>query len=552
MQLKWWRPGASLQGRHAWAVSGALALWLSTVGNAPFWWALWQLPEMQGARAHLGLAGLWAALSLLMWAFVNAVVWPWWRKPAGLVLLILTAVTSYFMTIYGVVIDPTMIANAVNTNATEVRDLLSLPMALALILGAGLPGIWWWRSEPRALAGWQRWTHQVGAVLIGAVLAGALLLLVFQDLASLMRNHKSLRYMVNPFNTVYAVGRLARAEQEQRQQPLQAIGQDAVSRALTPGQAAPVLVLVVGETARAANFSMGGYERPTTPQLQALQSQGSLQYFSQVQSCGTNTQISVPCMFSHLGRTGFADSSVRYESLLDVLQKAGWAVLWLENQSGCKGVCDRVTQVDTSRSQNPQLCEGGECWDEIMLEGLTERVAALPAERRAVGTVVVMHQMGSHGPAYFKRSPADKKKFLPECTNSALPSCEAQALRNAYDNSIAYTDHFLGRVVGWLQPQPRPTAMWYVSDHGESIGEKGIYLHGMPFNVAPKEQTHVPMALWLSPAMRQHWGVNDACLKAQGAKPWSHDNWFHTVLGSADVSTQLYRPEMDITRACRN
>jgi lipid A ethanolaminephosphotransferase len=282
-----------------------------------------------------------------------------------------------------------------------------------------------------------------------------------------------------------------------------------------------------------------------------LQAQGSLYYFSQVQSCGTNTQVSVPCMFSHLDRKAYTDSNARYESLLDVLQKAGWAVLWLDNQSGCKGTCERVPNVTTTEIKNPKWCAGSECLDEIMLEGLNDRLAALPAERRAVGTVVVMHQMGSHGPAYYRRSPADKKQFTPECTNNALPACDAQALLNAYDNSIAYTDHFLGRVVQWLQTQQRPAAMLYASDHGESMGEKGIYLHGMPFNIAPKEQTHVPMALWVSPAMRQHWGVDDACLLSQRAKPWSHDNWFHTVLGSADVQTALYQPAMDITRACR-
>jgi lipid A ethanolaminephosphotransferase len=186
-----------------------------------------------------------------------------------------------------------------------------------------------------------------------------------------------------------------------------------------------------------------------------------------------------------------------------------------------------------------------------MLDGLSERMAALPADRRARGTVLVMHQMGSHGPAYSKRSPAAKKVFLPECTDNALPSCDAQALRNAYDNSIVNTDDFLGQVVHWLKAQPRPTAMWYVSDHGESFGENGIYLHGMPFNMAPAEQTHVPMALWLSPIMRQHWGVDPACLRARQSQPWSHDNWFHTVLGSADVQTRLYQPEMDVTRGCR-
>ncbi|MEZ7848822.1 MAG: phosphoethanolamine--lipid A transferase [Polaromonas sp.] len=555
MSLNWLnglRPGASLQGRHPWLVSAVLALALSTLGNAPFWWALARLPEVDSLRAYAGLIGIWAALTMLMWVFVNMVVWPWWRKPAGVLLLVMSMTASYFMAMYGVVIDPTMLANATQTNPAEVRDLLSLTLLLTLVLGVGVPGLWWWRWQPGVCIGWQRWSHQLGAVVVGSVLSGVLLLLVFQDLASLMRNHTTLRYMVNPFNTVYAVGRLAQSEQAQRQQPLQAIGDDASARPLGDKAAPPLLLLVVGETARAANFGIAGYPRPTTPQLQALQAQDDLYYFSQVQSCGTNTQVSLPCMFSHLDRQAKADSTASYESLLDVLQKAGWAVLWLENQTGCKGVCDRVPHVDTSELKEPKFCAAGECWDEIMLDRLSDRIAILDPVRRARGTVVVMHQMGSHGPAYYKRSPPGRKAFLPECTSNALPSCDAQALRNAYDNSIAYTDYFLGQAVSWLKTQQQPTALWYVSDHGESLGENGIYLHGMPYKMAPKEQTHVPMALWVSPAMRQHWAVDDACLRSQQAKPWSHDNWFHTVLGSADVKTGLYQPALDITRACRH
>ena len=554
MPLNWFYkllPGAALQGRHPWLVSAALALLLSTLGNAPFWWALAKLPEVNNLRAYVGLIGIWATLTMLMWVFVNLVVWPWWRKPVGVLLLVMAMTASYFMAMYGVVIDPTMLANAMQTNTAEVRDLLSLTLLLTLVLGVGVPGLWWWRLESRVCPGWQRWTHQLGALVVGSVLSVALLLLVFQDLASLMRNHTTLRYMVNPFNTVYAIGRLAETEQVHRQQPLQAIGDDARARDIDDKAAAPLLILVVGETARAANFGIAGYPRPTTPQMQALQAQGDLYYFNQVQSCGTNTQVSLPCMFSRLNRVDYTNNKVNYESLLDVLQKAGWAVLWLDNQSGCKGVCDRVTNVNTSKLKHPELCSSGECWDEIMLNGLSERISTLSTASRARGTVVVMHQMGSHGPAYYKRSPPDRKRFLPECTNNALPSCNAQALRNAYDNSILYTDYFLGQVVGWLKTQPRPTALWYVSDHGESLGENGIYLHGMPYKMAPKEQTHVPMALWASPAMRQHWAVDDACLRSQQAKPWTHDNWFHTVLGSADVKTGIYEPVMDITRACR-
>jgi len=235
-----------------------------------------------------------------------------------------------------------------------------------------------------------------------------------------------------------------------------------------------------------------------------------------------------------------------------VLQHAGLAVLWLDNQSGCKGVCDRIPHADTGQLDVPGLCDSGECFDEIMLHGLDERIAALSPERRARGVVVVMHQMGSHGPAYFKRSPAAFKKFLPECTDNALQNCTQEWLVNAYDNSIAYTDHLLGSSIRWLKTQTTrsTTALLYVADHGESLGENNLYLHGMPYSMAPDVQKRVPWITWLSPAFEQRSRVTTDCLKQHVDAPISHDNYFHSVLGLMQVQTSAYRPALDIYAAC--
>src|SRR3990167_6600005 len=370
-----------------------------------------------------------------------------------------------------------------------------------------------------------------------------------------MRNHKQLRYMINPFNSVYAVGRVAVGRTAQAQKPLQPLGTDAQAAATaTDPESAPLIVLVVGETARAANFGLGGYARDTTPRLKELQGQGDMVYFSNVSSCGTNTQASVPCMFSHLGKQGFEDSNDRYENLLDVLQRAGLAVLWLDNQSGCKGVCDRVPHASTLALQVPGLCEDGACFDDVMLQGLGERIAALEPQRRARGVVVVLHQMGSHGPAYFKRTPASHKPFQPECRSNTLSDCPAEQLINAYDNTVAYTDHFLDQTLQWLQTQARSgrhdTGLIYLSDHGESLGENGLYLHGVPYSFAPEQQTHVPMVAWLSPGLRDRAGLSLDCLRGHAADPISHDHFFHSVLGLMDVHTQAYRPTLDALAPC--
>jgi len=537
---------------HPTALLLVLALWLATLGNFPLWTALWSLPETHGLKATLTLGILVLVVLAATLLLLSLLVWPRWLKPAGILLLAVTASSSYFMSSYGIVIDPTMLTNVVQTDMGEALDLLSWPLLVTLALGVVLPGIWWWRQPVRAVGRGRLVAQQLGAGLLGLLLAVALLWTAFQDVASLMRNHKQLRYMVNPFNTVYAMGRVAVGRTAHAQKPLQAVGEDARLSA-PPGtdpESAPLIVLVVGETARAANFGLGGYGRDTTPRLQALLGQGDMVYFSDVTSCGTNTQTSVPCMFSPLGRKGHEDADAPYENLLDVLQRAGLAVLWLDNQSGCKGVCERVPNVDTRTLDIPGLCPDGQCLDEAMLRQLPQELARLPAERRARGTVVVMHQMGSHGPAYYKRSPQALKQFQPECTSHALQECPVEHIQNAYDNSLRYTDHFLAETVQWLQAQKRPTALVYLSDHGESLGEKGLYLHGMPYRMAPKEQTHVPMLAWASKPLQRdmHWDM--ACLQAKAAQPWSHDNLFHTMLGLARVSTSAHAPQLDILASC--
>jgi lipid A ethanolaminephosphotransferase len=549
-------PTSALASRTPWhplALLAVLALWLATLGNLPLWGAVWRLPETHGWHALATTVNLGLLLFALTLALLSVTVWPRWRKPAGLLLLLMAASASYFMQAYGVVIDASMLANAAHTDAREVRDLLSWGMLGALLPGVVLPGWWWWRQPVRALPARRLLAQQLGAGTLAMMIVLLLGWASFQDLASLTRNHKSLRYMVNPYNSLYAVGRNAVGRAAHAQLPLQAIGTDATlgtSTQDTPDNA-PLIVLVVGETARAANFGIAGYARDTTPRLRALQTQGSLVYYPQVSSCGTNTQDSVPCMFSHLGREAYFDANAPHENLLDVLQRAGLAVLWLDNQSGCKGVCDRVPHMDTSALSRPGLCDGDGCLDEVMLRELPAQLAQLEPARRARGTVVVLHQMGSHGPAYHKRSPVARKSYQPECTGAALQDCPGEQIVNAYDNSIRYTDHLLGEVVAWLQAQRRPTALLYVSDHGESLGEKGLYLHGMPYRMAPEEQTHVPMALWLSAPLQQRLDLRPDCLRSRAAHPLSHDNLFHTMLDLAQVRTAVHKPALDVLAGCR-
>jgi lipid A ethanolaminephosphotransferase len=549
----------ALQVRRGWTPLPLVLLvcgWLATAGNLPLWSAVWALPE------HNGWRGLVFSLALAVWigaalaSLLSLFAWPRLFKPVALLLLLVAAASTYFMLQYGVVIDSTMMANVVNTDPREVRDLLSWPLLFSVLVVAVLPGIWLVRQE----IVWRRWWPQTWRNALGAVLAlgvlGAVTLASYQDLASLMRNHKHVRYLFNPLNVLYGGGKLAADLVPRASKALQPIGLDArLGPAYATTARTPLVVLVVGETARAANFSLGAYGRQTNPQLEKLRGAGGLTYFTEVRSCGTNTQASVPCMFSHLGKQAYEAGRQPYENLLDVFQRAGLAVLWLDNQSGCKGLCARVDQVITRTLEDPALCSGGECFDEIMLKDLDQRIATLDPARRARGVVVVMHQMGSHGPAYYRRSPPAFKKFMPECASNVLQDCPREQLVNAYDNTILYTDHLLASTVQWLErsgrEKPVDTALVYVSDHGESLGENNLYLHGLPYALAPQFQIHVPMLTWLSSGMQTRTGVRPECLQKQAAAPLTHDNLFHSMLGLLDINTALYQPGLDVFSACR-
>lgn len=525
-----------------------VSLWITSICNVALWRELSRLPDLSTGQViklcvSLGLAVLFCTAALL-----SVFSTRWILKPMVTVFLISAALGAYFMVTYGVVIDKTMMVNTLQTDLRETRDLLSWRLAAYVGVLAVAPSFWVWRQTVRWQNAWRQLLSNAVATT-GCLLLTVLVVMVsFQSIASVMRNATHVRYLINPLNSFYALGSLAAQPFQKGKKALVPIGEDAkLGSSYVSQKAPPLLLLVVGETARSGNFSLNGYTRPTNPKLakETLVSQRN------AWSCGTSTAASLPCMFSDLGRLGYDARSSNFEGLLDVLQRAGLAVLWIDNQSGCKGACDRVASVSTTALATPVLCDGGECFDEIMLQGIDERIAALPADRRAKGVVVVMHQMGSHGPAYFKRSPAAFKAFQPECTNNNLQSCSQASLINAYDNSIVYTDHFLASSLSWLKTrQQNATAMVYVSDHGESLGENNLYLHGMPYSVAPDVQKKVPWITWLSDGFTKRSGITTNCLNQRLDTPISHDNYFHSVLGIMNIQTSVYKPSLDMYAAC--
>lgn len=448
------------------------------------------------------------------------------------VMMILSAICGYFSDKFGIVIDVEMIRNSLQTNMAEASDLLTLNLLFRLTLLAIVPIAILSLMPIKVTLGSATWRVKLKSV---AASLGISLLLIIMCIAiysaqftSFIREHKELRYYINPIQAIYSGGKYV-ASQFKNTGP-----QDYViltDNALLPpdSDSKKLVIMVVGETARADHLSLNGYVRETNP---LLSQQANVVTYSQISSCGTSTAISVPCMFSLLAKDDFEIDSASYtQNTLDIIAKAGVSVLWRDNNSDSKGVAIRQLFEDFRTADKNAECED-ECRDTGMLDDLQNFINRQPKD-----IFIVLHQMGSHGPAYYKRYPKEFEKFTPACQTAELSSCSDQEIINAYDNTIVYTDYFLTKIIELLQANTDDfqTSMLYVSDHGESMGENGIYLHGLPYAFAPDSQTHVPIILWSDDGSN----IDLTQTRELATQANSHDALAKTLISLFDIQTDV-------------
>lgn len=471
----------------------------------------------------------------------------WLHRLLACVFILVAASAQYFIMTYGIVIDRSMIANIVDTTPAESFALMTPQMLLTL----GLSGILavfiacWIKITPapsRLRSGLIRGANVLVSVLIILLIAA----LFYKDYASLFRNNKELVKSLSPSNSIvaswswYSHQRLAHL-------PLVRIGEDAHRNPLMQqGERKNLTILIVGETSRAENFSLNGYPRDTNPRL----AKDNVVYFPNTASCGTATAVSVPCMFSDMPRKHYDEELAQHqEGLLDVIQRAGINVLWNDNDGGCKGACDRVPHQNMTALNLPGQCINGECYDEVLFHGLEDYINNLQGDG-----VIVLHTIGSHGPTYFNRYPPQFRKFTPTCDTNEIQTCSQEQLVNTYDNTLVYVDYIVDKAINLLKAHQDKftTSLVYLSDHGESLGDNGVYLHGLPYAIAPDVQKQVPMLLWLSEDYQKRYGVDQSCLQKQAAtQHYSQDNLFSTMLGLTGVQTSYYQATDDILQQCR-
>lgn len=525
------------------ALALAVSVFVMAADNFTFWQRVWDIFEGN----VLQVAGWGVAVWMLTLLLIVTLGFRWLLKPVAAFVLILSAVTSYYMDSLGIVIDREMIQNAMLTTVTESKHLITAHFLTHVVIWGVVPAVavLWVRIRPTPFfSNLWRWVVTIGLALI--IFVGALFS-DFKAFSAVARERKEVLASYQPGAAIGGAARYAKMMLKAKNVVVTPLGTDARKGPLLAAAAKPVLTVVfVGETARAQNFALNGYARPTTPEL----AQRAIINFTDVSSCGTSTAVSVPCMMSNLTQDGYSyDSAIRQENLTDVLTHAGIDVLWWDNNTGDQGTAGRVTAPRRmTAADDPTACAQGECTDAVFLKPLEKALSGLTRD-----TVLFIHMIGSHGPAYFMRYPPEAEVFTPACRTAEFADCTADEIVNAYDNSIRFTDHVIAQTIDLLAGQKKVIpAVFFLSDHGESLGEDGLYLHAAPYFLAPDTQTRVPMLMWLSSDYQTALQVDQTCLGQHSGESLSQDIVFHTVLGLMNVQTSVRDDALDLVSRCRD
>ncbi len=487
--------------------------------------------NFQNSLYFISTMVVYGALLVIIFSIVG---WRLTIKPLLIVILLISSLVAYFMDSYKVVISKDMIQNVFETNLNETKDLLSLKLFLYLIFLGILPSIFIYKislkKEP-----FKRELLSKIKIILGSILIIVIAMVPFNKFyTSYFREHKILRKYFNPAEWIYSLAIYLKPKKEYK---LKIIGEDA--KQIKRDNKRKIVIVVVGETARSDHFSLNGYKRDTNPKL----SKDNIFSFKNFYSCGTSTATSVPCMFSIYDYKNFDDTKAFYtQNILDILKRVGVKVLWRDNNSDSKGVAVRVDYEDFKSSKKNKMCDI-ECRDEGMLIGLDRFIKDNPNK----DILIILHTMGSHGPAYYKRYPKRFEKFKPVCKTNQLEKCSKEEIINAYDNTILYSDYFLDKSIDFLKRyKDAKRALIYISDHGESLGEGGLYLHGMPYFIAPDAQKHVAAFIWLGDNLKKEIDTN--YLRSLQNKKLHQNILFHTLLAIFDVNSSVYKEDLNILK----
>ncbi len=435
-----------------------------------------------------------------------------------LIMVLGNSIALYFMNTYSVILDRTMMGNVFNTNIGEAMSYYDPKIFVYFLFFGIIPAFF--ISKIKIINSKRLYSlyYAFGILFVG------LFFLYLNSTTWLWLDKRSKvmgglsmpwSYMINPIR--YKLKLLKKSKKQILLPAAKLANDDKI-----------VVVLVIGEAARKVNFSLYGYKNKTNPLLEKQ----PVIVLKNSTSAATYTTASISSMLSF-----DASTSSSYEPLPSYLQRYGVDVIWRAKNWGAPplkvGLYQKGSDID---------CKGEKCnYDEVLLEGLSELIKNSKSSK----IFIVLHTSGSHGPTYYKKYPKKFEIFKPVCKSVDLKQCTNQELINAYDNTIVYTDYFLDKTIKILQKTKEiPSLMIYASDHGESLGEYGLYLHGAPYSIAPDVQKEIPFILWQSKSFLAKKEFNKPYVKEQSA--YGHENIFHTIMGAFDMQSTVYNNKLDI------
>ena len=515
-----------------------LAFYFAFVLNLGFWQFVALRLELSGGNMYLFAASLLLLMLMFFVLFFSMLLIPVVGKPIIIILLLISSFANYAIYKLGIAIDSVMIRNVFETHPQEASDFITMSSVLWVMLTGVLPALLLAFCQIQ----YQPWRKELSLralfVLAGLLIFGGIFMTSYKEYSSFFRNHNSAKRILNPVSYINST---ARYFQLLAQEKHEFVWLDREAESGFPPERKNLFIFVVGEAARGMNFSLNGYAKETNPLLSGQ----DIVNFRNATSCGTSTAVSIPCMFSPLARKEFNVDAAKYtQNLLDVFAIADYEISWLDN-NGCKGVCNRVRVQNVSRLKDKEHCEHSWCYDGVMLPLLEEEI-----KNQEKNKLIVLHMLGSHGPSYYQRYPEAFRKFTPTCDTADIHKCSSEEISNTYDNTILYADHFVSSVIDIGKNYPdRDITILYASDHGQSLGEGGVYLHGMPYAIAPQEQKQIAFLLWFSELAGER--IDRVCLKEKARhENISHDHIFHSILGSQRIKTSLFDPALDIFQGC--
>jgi len=461
-------------------------------------------------------------------------------KPLIIIFVLVSAINYYFLTVLGIIIDENIIQSTIDSfkekNWGEINDLLTFKYFLSLFFFGFLPSLLLFFIKIKYPSLKKEIVVRLLASVVLFSITLGLIYTNYKNIAFTIRGASALKERVVPH---YFLSNLKDYYDLKRDANKEFVKLKSKATQLFP-EDKMIGVFIVGETARSDKFSLNGYEKQTNPLLEKQ----NIHNFSNASSCGTITMVSVPCMFTLSDYDSFNAHESKYqENLLDLIKSSSIEVIWIENNSSCKNVCKRVKTVDYVEKGSEDYVGYG-VHDEIVLTGLKKTLA----ENKAKKILIVLHTMGSHGPAYYNRYPENFEKFKPTCKSNNPQNCNAETLNNTFDNTIVYTDYIISSAIDVLKEEKESqNFLIYASDHGESLGEHGIYLHGAPMRIAPKQQTHIPVLLWSSENLKEKRKQisKNYPTSNQIKNKISHEHLPHTVLDYFNLDT----PYLDINKS---